>query len=131
MTDLLATVHMWLGYIAFVVVVVAAVTAFRHAKDGREFARAPYSGALVLLDVQVLLGLIVYAVGGYWDARPEIAYVHPGLALAALGVGHALLGRSRKVQLAADAHRLAGRGLVGALVLLLLAIGVASAPAFL
>jgi hypothetical protein len=130
-TDLLVTIHTWLGYLVAVVVLVAASMAFKRAKDTREFARGPYAGAMVLLDIHVLLGLILYGIGGYWDARPEIAYLHPALALIALGVGHALLGRARKTQMAVDAHRTAGRGLVLALLFILAAIGVASAPAFL
>ena len=85
----------------------------------------------MLLDIQVLLGLIQYVLGSYWDDRPEIAYLHPGLALLALIVGHAMLGRARRLQMAVDAHRTAGRGLLFALVLIVAAIGVATAPAFL
>jgi len=130
-TALLYTIHEWLGYLVSVIVLASALTAFRKAKDAAEFQPGPYALAMVLLDIQVTLGLIQYAVMSGWDARPEIAYLHPILALLALGVGHALLGRARKTQMAVEAHRTAGRGLVLALVLVLLAIGVASAPAFL
>ncbi|MEX2550002.1 MAG: hypothetical protein WD638_07235 [Nitriliruptoraceae bacterium] len=131
MTALLSTIHEWLGYLVSIFVLFSALLAFRKAKDAAEFQAAPYALAMVLLDVQVTIGLIQYAVSSGWDARPEIAYLHPVLALLALGVGHALLGRARRTQMAVDAHRMAGRGLVLALVFVLLAIGVASAPAFL
>jgi hypothetical protein len=129
-TEFLATVHPWLGYLASVVVLVAALAAFRRAKDAVEYNAGPFSGAMVLLDIVVAIGIVLYAVGGYWDADlvgVGIAYVHPVLALLALGVGHALLGRARKQRMAVDAHRTAGRGLLLALVLVLAAIGVASA----
>jgi hypothetical protein len=129
-TEFLATVHPWLGYLASVVVLVAALAAFRRAKDAVEYNGGPFSGAMVLLDIVVTIGIVLYAVGGYWDAElvgVGIAYVHPVLALLALGVGHALLGRARKQRMAVDAHRTAGRGLLLALVLVLAAIGVASA----
>jgi hypothetical protein len=130
-TATLATVHPWLGYLVSVVVLGTALIAFRSAKDASEFRPGPYSLAMVLLDVLVTLGIVLYAVGGDWDARPEIAYLHPALALASLGVGHALLTRAKRTQMAVEAHRTAGRGLVVALVFILAAIGVASAPPFL
>ncbi|MFO7961679.1 MAG: hypothetical protein R6U94_12095 [Nitriliruptoraceae bacterium] len=131
MTALLADVHPWLGYLVSVVVLGAAFLAFRKAKDAAEFRPGPYALAMVLLDIHVTLGIVLYALGQYWNARPEIAYVHPVLAVAALGVGHALLSRAKGTQMAVDAHRTAGRGLVFALLLVFASIGVASAPPFL
>jgi hypothetical protein len=126
-TDLLFTVHQALGYLVSVIVLVTAVVAFGRAKNAQEFTSGLYRGVFGLLSLQVLFGLLLYGLDGYWDAAPMIAYVHPVLGVAALGAGQALLGRARKTQMAADAHRLAGRGLVIALVLILAAIGVASA----
>lgn len=123
----LLLVHTWVGYLVAVVVLVAAIVAFGRGRDSREFSKGPYSAAMVLLDIQVLLGLVLYGIEGYFDAAPMIAYVHPLLALAALGAGHALVGRARKERMVADAHRKAGVGLLVALVLVLAAIGVASA----
>ncbi|MFP4148110.1 MAG: hypothetical protein ACLFUG_01230 [Nitriliruptoraceae bacterium] len=131
MTAALGTIHPWLGYLVSVVALGSAMVAFRSAKDASEFRAGPYSTAMVLLDIQVTLGLVLYAVGGYWEARPEVAYLHPALALAALGIGHGLVGRAKRTQLAVEAHRSAGRGLLGALLFVLLSIGVASAPPFL
>ncbi len=131
MTEFLQTVHMYLGYLVAVIVLVAGLLGSRRAKDAREFLAGPYAGPMVLLDIQVTLGLVLYAVGGYWDARPELAYIHPLFAVAALAVGHAALGRARRHQMAVDAHRAAGRGLLFALLLVVIAIGIASAPPFL
>jgi hypothetical protein len=130
-TELLATVHPWLGYLVSIVVLLVAMLAFSKAKEAAEFRSGPYALAMVLLDIQVTLGIVLYVIGQYWNARPEIAYVHPVLAVAALGVGHALLSRAKGTQMAVDAHRTAGRGLLLALLLVLASIGVASAPAFL
>lgn len=131
MTAFLLTLHPWLGYLVSLVLLLVALTAFRRAKDAAEFRPGMYVAAMVLLDILVLTGLIIYGVTGAWDARPEIAYLHPTAALVALAVGHALLGRAKRTQMAVDAHRSAGRGLLAALVLLLVAIGIASAPSFL
>jgi heme A synthase len=125
----LLLVHQWTGYVVSVVVLVVALMAFGRAKDSREFDAGLYRAAFGLLALQVILGLILYGLDGYWEAAPLMAYVHPLLAIGALGIGQALLGRARKTKMAVDAHRLAGRGLILSFVLILAAIGVASAPA--
>ena len=122
MVDLLFEAHRGFGYLVALLLLVAAVMAFGRAKDAREFTKGPYAGTMVALDIQVLLGLVLYGVDGYWEAAPLIAYVHPLLGLAALGVGHALVGRAAKQQQVVDAHRTAGRGLLIALVLVLIGI---------
>jgi heme A synthase len=127
MSDTLFEIHRGVGYVVALVVLVSALMAFSRAKDAREFSKGPYVGAMVLVDIQVLLGLVLYGVDGYWEADAMIAYVHPLLALGALGAGHALVGRARKQQMAVEAHRTAGRGLVIAFVLVLAAVVVATA----
>ena len=119
---LLFEAHRGLGYLVAVIVLVAAVIAFRRAKDSREYAKGPYAGAMIAIDIQVLLGLVLYGMAGYWEAAPLIAYVHPLLGLAALGVGHAMVGRAGKQQQVVEAHRTAGRGLIIAWVLVLVGI---------
>jgi hypothetical protein len=124
--DILFEAHRGFGYLVAVVLLVSAVMAFGRARDAREYGRGPYSGAMVLLDIQVLLGLVLYGVERYWEADPLVAYVHPVLALAALGAGHALIGRAGRHQQVVDAHRTAGRGLVAAFVLAVAAVVVAT-----
>lgn len=130
-TDVLHQVHMWLAYAATVVVLVGALMGFGRAKDAREFSPGAYAFPMVLLDIVVTLGLVLYVVSQAWQARPEIAYLHPILAVIALGLGHAFLGRAKQQRMAVDAHRTAARGLLIALLFVFAAIGVASAPAFL
>lgn len=125
----LILIHQWTGYLVSVIVLLAAFVAFGRAKDAREFEPGLYRAAFGLLALQIVVGLVLYGVGGYWDGHgPLITYVHPVLAILALGVGQALLGRARKTQMAVDAHRLAGRGLMLSFILVLAAIGVASWP---
>ncbi|MCC5946918.1 MAG: hypothetical protein JJT89_00555 [Nitriliruptoraceae bacterium] len=128
MLEILLQSHRYTGYVVSVLVLVAALVAFKRAKDGREFDAGLFRATYILLSLQVLLGIVLYGVAGYWEAAPLIAYVHPVLGILALGLGQALLGRARRTQMAADAHRLAGRGLIITLVLVLAAIGVASVP---
>jgi hypothetical protein len=125
--DVLFTVHRLLGYGLSVLVLVAALVAFGRAKNGQEFTAGLYRGVLGLLALHIVLGIILYGTRQSWDSVPLIAYVHPVVGILALGAGQAMVGRARRTQMAADAHRLAGRGLVVTLVLVLGAIGVASA----
>lgn len=127
MTELLLSLHTWLGYAVSIVVLVVAFAAFRRAKDGVEFQPALFRTTYLLLSLQVLLGIVLYSIAGYWNAAPLLAYVHPVLAIIGLGVGQALLGRARRTRMAADAYRLAGKALIVTLVFVLAAIGASSA----
>jgi hypothetical protein len=125
--ELFATIHQYVGYGIVLVVLVSAGLGFGRAKDAREFTPGPYVGATVLLDIQVLAGLILYGTGGYWDHESAlVSYLHPALALLALIAAHVGLKRARRQQMAVDAHRGAARALVLALVLVVAAIGVVS-----
>jgi hypothetical protein len=124
----LLVVHQWTGYLVTVLVLLAAFVAFGRAKDAREFEPGLFRAVFALMALQIVLGLVLYAVDGYWDAPPLIAYVHPALAVLAIGIGQMLLGRARKTQMAVDAHRLAGRGLLLSFVFVVAAVGVASWP---
>jgi hypothetical protein len=123
MVTTLQTLHSNLGYLVVVVVLVAGVLALR-AVEGPPVSRVS-SLTMVLLDVHVTLGIVLYVAGSYWTrgtSDPLLAYAHPLLALAALGVGHAALARARREESA----RVAGRGLLIALGLVVAAVGVAS-----
>jgi heme A synthase len=125
--DVLFTVHQFLGYALSVAVLLTASVAFGRAKNGQEFTAGLYRAVFGFLTLQVLLGIALYTTLKAWDGEALIAYVHPALAVLALGVGQAMLGRARRTQMAADAHRLAGRGMIVTLVLIIGAIGVSSA----
>ncbi len=131
MTDVLSTAHEWLAYAASIVVLGAALTASRNAKDASEFRPGLYVAAMVLVDIVVTLGIVQYVLWEAWNLRPEVAYLHPALAVAALAAGHFFIGRAKRTQMAVEAHATARRGLLLALVGVLAAIGVASAPPFL
>ena len=128
MTALLAGVHQWLGYLVVLAVLVVAGMAFSRAKDAREFTPGLYVVAMVLVDVQVLLGIIIYLISAAWEAPLAIAVLHPVLGLLALAVGHVAVRRSRSEQMVVAAHRKAGRGLVVVFVLLVANVVIATAP---
>jgi hypothetical protein len=76
--------------------------AFAKAKDAAEFRSGPYALAIVLLHIQLTLGIVSTPSASTGTLRPEIAFVHPVLAVAAArrgprvavaGQGHADGGR--------------------------------------
>ena len=77
---------------------------------------------MVLLDIHVSVGIVLYVVGQWWGADLLLSVVHPVLALAALAVGHIGLGRARRE----SNPRHAAMGMAAALVLVTAAIAVAS-----
>jgi alkylation response protein AidB-like acyl-CoA dehydrogenase len=121
MTGTLQAVHTNLGYLVVLVVLVAAAAAFR-APEQPPVTRLS-SLTMVLLDVHVTIGIVLYVAGAYWEASDRLlAYAHPLLAVAALGVGHAGLARARR----AGSSRVAATGLMGAFGLVVAAVAVAS-----
>lgn len=121
MNDVLQLIHTNLGYLVFAVVLVATVLAFRGGTVEAPVSRFT-SLTMVLLDIHVTIGVVLYVVGDWWGADLLVAVVHPVLALGALAVGHIGLGRARRER----NPRHAATGLLGALVLVTAAIGVAS-----
>jgi heme A synthase len=121
MDDVLQLIHTNAGYIIYVVLLVATLLSFRVVEGGPPVSRLS-SITMVLLDIHVTLGIVLYLVGGWYGADFLIAVAHPVLAIAALGAGHVGLGRARRE----SNPRNAAKGLAAALVLVTAAIGVAS-----
>jgi heme A synthase len=121
MTDTLQIIHSNLGYLVFLVVLVATFLAFRTPQGAAPVSRLS-SLTMVLLDIHVTVGIILYVVGEWYGASFLVAVAHPVLALAALAAGHVGIGRARRE----SNPRLAGTGMAAALVLVTAAIGVVS-----
>jgi len=121
MTDTLQIIHSNLGYLVFLVVLVATFLAFRTPQGAAPVSRLS-SLTMVLLDIHVTVGIVFYVVGGWWSAALLKSVAHPVLAIAALAIGHIGIGRARRE----NAPRQAAVGLAGALVLVTLAIAVVS-----
>jgi hypothetical protein len=121
MEDVLQLIHTNAGYIIYLVLLVATLLAFRTV-DGAPPVSRFSSITMVLLDIHVTLGIVLYLIGGWYGADFLMAVAHPVLAIAALGAGHVGLGRARRE----SNSRNAAKGLAAALVLVTAAIGVAS-----
>jgi heme A synthase len=120
-SDALQLIHTNVGYLVYLVLLVATLLAFRTSEGGPPVSRFSVL-TMVLLDIHVTVGIIFYLTGGWYNANVLIAVVHPLLAIAALGAGHVGIGRARRE----NNPRLASRGLAAALILVTAAIGAAS-----
>jgi hypothetical protein len=49
--------------------------------------------AVSALDIQLLLGLVVYGMGNHWESSNFLAYVHPLVMIGAIAVAHVTSGR--------------------------------------
>lgn len=124
----MTTVHQLFGYVVALVVLTAGVVGLVQAREARPFLPRVYVIATLVLDVQVLAGLAIYLLGGYWGHdSPLVRVVHPAMALLALVAAHVGLKRSRRQQRDVAGHRTAAGGLLLALLAVLLAIAAVSA----
>ncbi len=117
----LGQIHSNLGYLMFLVVIVAVVAAFRQDAAKPPVTRLS-SVTMILLDIHVTIGLVFYVMGAWWSAALTKSVAHPLLALGALAFGHIGLSKARRN----DSSRYAAAGLLRALLLVTLAIGVVS-----
>lgn len=129
MAGAIRSIHEWLGYAVFLLVVVTVVLAWRDGRRGAALAAGRASVTMILVDVHVTVGIVLYVLLRTWEqsANPLVAYLHPLLAIAALGVGHAGLARARRASSGRAANAVIVRAFGLALVLIAGAIGVVSA----
>jgi hypothetical protein len=126
----LAVGHQYLGYLVFLLFVAAIVVATQRAKNGREYEPGIFALTALVVSVQLLFGILVYGAGQWWESdQPLVAYAHPLLMVAAVGLTHAGVARARREQMAVDAYLTARRFMIIAAVVLTAGIGVASVPA--
>jgi heme A synthase len=93
---LLAAIHIVLGLIILALAIVLLIWTAVNVSNGRGGPRL--SKVLVgLLDLQILLGIIAFAIHPRWSAW----LLHPLFMIAAAGVAHVMLkgSRSRRSQL--------------------------------
>ncbi len=125
MADTLVTVHSIWRWLVLVGLVVALVYGFSRSSDAPPLEKStarPFTFALILLDIQVLIGLLVWIAGSGWDLGVFRAWIHPAGMLIALGIGHAVVGRATKSG-TPSAYRTAAYG-----ILVTLAIVAATIP---
>lgn len=117
MAETLVTIHSIWRWLVLVGLVVAAVYGFSRPSEAAALdksAARPFTFALMTLDIQVLIGLLVWITNRAWELDVFLAWIHPVGMLLALGVGHAVVGRATKSG-KTTAYRTAAFGILAAL----------------
>lgn len=122
MTDFVLNAHAGWQYVAIFAVVVSLVYAYRSA-EMTPAAETTYRVTAVVVDVQVLLGIVAWVAVSGWELGFLQGWIHPIAGIAALGVLHAFVGRARKAD-RSEANRIVRTGMIVATVLILVAIGI-------
>jgi hypothetical protein len=127
--DVLVTIHSIFRWVVLAVLVGVAVYGIAQALRRHPWSPGsarPFSIAAVVLDTQVLIGIVLWVLTQAWDANPFLALIHPIVMLLAVGVAHVALGRARANGSSPAAYWIGGLGFLGALALVLAAIPWAS-----
>lgn len=114
--------HAEMQFAVLAALVAGVVLALWWSRRQALFRRVPFSIAVGILDLQVLVGIVIWFEGEGWDLGVVQGILHPLLALAALGVAHAALVRGRRTQDAGAAYRMVAIGLAVATAVVLLAV---------
>ncbi|MDQ7030919.1 MAG: hypothetical protein Q9O62_14680 [Ardenticatenia bacterium] len=115
--ETLVTLHdlwRWVVLIAFGVAVLSGLRKWHQGAEWRVVDRRWPLVATVTLDIQVLLGIVIWAGQGRWTGDHPFftTWLHPMIMLVALGVAHATLSRSRRLRGPAQTPH-GGRGASG------------------
>jgi hypothetical protein len=78
--------------------------------------------ATTVVDIQLLLGLLVYIVARGWTLGAFLAYVHPLIMIIAIAVIHIASSRIKRAETPVAKHRTLALGLILALILITAAI---------
>jgi hypothetical protein len=127
--DVLVNIHSIFRWVVLVALAGAAiygvVRALRRDPWSSGAAR-PFALAAVALDIQVLIGIVLWVVSRGWEANPFVAVIHPVVMLLAVGVAHVAVRRARTNGTSPPAYWIGGLGTLGSLALVVAAIPWAS-----
>lgn len=122
MTDFFLSAHVWWQYVVMLAVVVSLVFAFRKPMMDNT-AETVYRVSAVIVDIQVTLGIVVWALQSGWSLGFLQGWLHPLLGIAAAGAFHASVSAARKAH-PEVANRNVRIGLFVVAVLVIAAIGI-------
>ncbi|HUP27367.1 MAG TPA: hypothetical protein VM409_02955, partial [Chloroflexia bacterium] len=96
MMEALLTAHSVFRWVVILVAVAALGIAWMSSAGSR-----PWDGTSdrltmlfpIAMDIQVLIGLLVWIFGQHWTGDTFVGWIHPALMLAAVGLSH--VGRAR------------------------------------
>jgi len=119
--ETLITIHSWVRWLVLIAVVGAVAIGWVRYRGGAAWDANPYRIAVMVVDVQVLLGILIWLFDSGWDDTLFFKVIHPVFMLAALAVAHMALVMARK-RADVRAHLVAGGGMLVSLVLIVMAI---------
>jgi hypothetical protein len=87
--ETLVEIHSWLRWPVLAALLGGGGWALIQAPRNVAFSRTPFSVCVAVIDVQVLVGLVVYLANAGWSEGWFVAIVHPLTMLVAAGLAHA------------------------------------------
>jgi hypothetical protein len=123
--DTLVSIHSLLRWIVLLTAVAALLVALASwfGSAPERAARQTMLAYAIALDVQVLLGIVVYALGNYWQSPlRQFRLEHPIMMLLALIVAHVAAARARRSPSPITAARTRAIGAAISLIVVLLGI---------
>ena len=123
--DVLIGLHSLWRWVVLLVVVVALVRGVIGWLRGGAWTgndRLLALATTITLDIQLVLGLIVYGTGSHWESGSFIAYVHPLVMIIAIVVAHTTTILIRRTEPATAKFRTLAIGLFVAIFLITAAI---------
>src|SRR5207249_9929435 len=122
--DALVSAHSilrWLVLLAAVVALVVALVGWLGAGTSERTARQATLAYAVVLDLQVLLGIVIWVTEKRWaGGGRQFQFEHPLMMMVALAVVHVIAARARRAKNSYSAARLRTIGIGVSLVLTLL-----------
>lgn len=95
--DIIIDIHSWLRWLVLLALIGGAGIGFVRNSRGEPWQEGFFSLAVIVIDVQVLLGIIIWLFNSGWDAGFFFAVLHPLFMFLALGIAHMGLIRARKL----------------------------------
>lgn len=120
--DLLATFHSLFRWVVLVAMVGTGLWGLWAGRRGSPWRERPYVLAAVSLDVQAATGILLWLGQQAWATRGFfIGVIHPLAMIGSVALAHVAVARGRRAG-GPGGHRLAGGGMLLALVVVILAI---------
>jgi uncharacterized membrane protein YiaA len=133
MTDLLVNVHSILRWVVLLTALLAIAVAVTSASGARRWGVLGDRSSLyftIAMDVQFLLGVLVWVLGRRWEGEAALGWFHPLAMLVAVALAH--VGRARadrdRNATSTEKGRQAAMFFTASLVVVLIAIPLASWP---
>jgi hypothetical protein len=120
--EVLVDAHSWLRWAVLAVLFLGGGYALVQAPRDVEFSRGPFSVAVAVVDLQVLLGVVLYVWNAGWTQGWFVAIVHPIAMIAAAGIVHAGVGKAAGEESTTRAYQLVGVAFLVALAVVTLGI---------